>query len=215
MKKKENKNLISKDYKFNPDELPRPLPHEMAPDTIEVTTLDDTYRRYITHPMGPDYVYGSSELVWSSPYEPSALSMHDYYDEMKRKYEKKVDEEMDINEIKSSRQGEHIWSCQNKEDLTVDRVLRTLSAVKGRLMLDVAPIHIEKIECSITPEVRANIISASKKLKMYGKKKPIIARFDEYGNRLPDEIDISGTCDGILLKIVDPKEYGEIGRAHV
>ena len=74
-------------------------------------------------------------------------------------------------------------------------------------MIDVAPIHIKTIECSITPQVRQNIVTASKKLKMYGKKRPIIARFDEYGNRLPDEIDL-GTSQGITLKIVDPEKYG-------
>ena len=55
--------------------------------------------------------------------------------------------------------------------------------------------------------VAVPVALASKKLKMYGKKRPIIARFDEYGNRLPDEIDL-GTSQGITLKIVDPEKYG-------
>ena len=34
-----------------------------------------------------------------------------------------------------------------------------------------------------------------------------IIKSDEYGNRLPDKIDL-GTPQGITLKIVDPEKYG-------
>jgi hypothetical protein len=93
--------------------------------------------------------------------------------------------------------------------LSVERVLTTLSAVKGRLMFEIAPIHIKEIQCKMTPMVKKHIIDASKKLKMYGKKIPIIPSFDEYGNRLPDEIEI-GDSRGITVQIVDPESYGNV-----
>ena len=115
---------------------------------------------------------------------------------------------MKIDIIKSSCPEEHIVACQNEEDLSVDNILTTLSAVKARLLYDIAMVHIQKIECSVTPAVKDNIVKANKKRKMYGKSAPIIACFDEYGQRLPDTIDI-GDSPGILLKIVDPEEYGK------
>ena len=110
---------------------------------------------------------------------------------------------------KTSEDGrEHMVICKDECELALDHVLTTLSAVKGKLMADIAPIHIQTIICKMTPSVRKNIVTASKKLEMYGKKMPIIARFDEFANRLPDEIEI-GTSSGITLQIVDPQDYGE------
>mgnify|MGYP001855382524 FL=1 len=43
---------------------------------------------------------------------------------------------------------------------------------------------------------------------MYGKKTPFVARFDEYGRRLEDEIKID-TMRGMDIKIVDPDIYGQ------
>ena len=128
--------------------------------------------------------------------------------ELSKKAEKEAVGDVEVFTKKSDNAGEHIVACNNKYDLTIDRILKTLSAVKGKLMLDVAPIHIKEIQCKMTPAVRKNIIAASKKLRMYGKKPPIIARFDEYGNRLPDEIDLE-TSNGITLTIVEPELYGE------
>lgn len=116
---------------------------------------------------------------------------------------------VDVKTIESYNDNERIVMCNNINDLTVDRVLKTLSIAKSKLMIECTPIHVKKIECSMTPLVRKNIISASKKLKMYGKKIPIVARFDEYGNKLPDEIEIDGINNGIILNFVDSNEYGE------
>lgn len=114
-----------------------------------------------------------------------------------------------IDKIQSSREGEHIMTCQNKDDLKQENILVTISAVKGKLMFEIAPIHVKEIICSMTPQVRANLVAAGKRLRMYGKKAPIIPSFDEYGNRLPDQIEI-GDSKGITVNIVDPKEYGEL-----
>jgi len=193
---------------------PRPYiidPSYMDVTTMDVTTLGDTRRRYITTTYpGSTITYTGSTGDVSTVYHPAehwgsystTLDYEDFMKEIGKEEETKVE----IIMIKSSKKGEHIASCQNKQDLSVDRVLNTLSAVKGRLMLDVAFSRIQKIECSISPAVRKNIVTASKKLKMYGKTRPIIARFDDYGNRLPDEIEL-GTSNGVALKIVDPKIY--------
>lgn len=136
----------------------------------------------------------------------SSWNMSDYA-EIRKLFEDKEEDNVEVIRKQSPVKGEHIVACCNEKDLSVENVLKTLSAVKGKLMLDIVPLRIKTIECSITPQVRRNIITASKRLKMYGKKRPIIARFDEYGNRLPDEIDL-GSANGITLKIVDPEEYG-------
>lgn len=77
--------------------------------------------------------------------------------------------------------------------------------MKAKLMLDVAPVRIKEINCYMTNDTRRNIVLASKKLKMYGKKCPVIARFDEYGRRLPDKLDLD-TTHGITVKIIDASE---------
>lgn len=108
---------------------------------------------------------------------------------------------------KTPAKGVYVVTCENRDDLLAENILKTLSAIKGKLMLDIAPVHIQKMECSMTPAVRRNILIASKRLKMYGKNRPIIARFDDYGNRLPDTIELNME-NGVLLNIVDPDYYG-------
>lgn len=98
--------------------------------------------------------------------------------------------------------------CYDYEDLSVSHILQTLSALKGKLMIAVAPHRVKTLECSITPAVRANIIAAGKKLRMYGKKMPLVVHFDEWGNILSNEI-IIGDSSGINLKIVNPEDVGE------
>lgn len=155
-------------------------------DAIETTTLGDTSR------------------TWRASRGPK---LEDYV-ELRKYLESEEESKVNVVRKKSYNEGEHIVACCDEKDLSVENVLKTLSAIKGKLMIDIAPIHVKTIECWITPQVRQNIVTASKKLKMYGKKRPIIARFDEYGNRLPDEIDI-GTTNGITLKIIDPDKYGK------
>ena len=121
------------------------------------------------------------------------------------------EEEHNVNIIDMTPvKGEYIVACKDKTDLAKDNVLKTLSRLKGKLMLQIAPVHIQKIECSITPEVRKNIVEASKRLRMYGKRRPIVARFDDYGNRLPDELELPNSYHGITLRILDPKFYGDM-----
>ena len=190
--------------------------------TIDATSLKD-YRVCTLPDLSPSYIdYGDyytsswitsttgSNLSATITYPSTTLNGYSF-EELEKAREKVLKKEIGnvkIDEIKSSNPNDHIFACQNKEDLSVNNILTTLSAVKARLLYDVAMVHVQKIECSVTPVVKDNIVKANKKRKMYGKSAPIVACFDEYGQRLPDTIDI-GDSPGILLKIVDPEEYGE------
>lgn len=99
-------------------------------------------------------------------------------------------------------------ACHNYNDLSQERILKTLSVMKSKLMMECAPVYVKSIECKMSPMVKTNIINAYRKVSMYGKKTPFVAHFDEYGRRLPDEIQID-TIRGVDLKIVDPDVYGE------
>ena len=203
----------------------------IGPDNVEViTNVDGSIYEKITRPDGKvemrvvrppcysPYMYnGYGEVVpimsreaaythYTGTATASSITFRDY-NELQRYFESEEERNVNIIRKESYNSGEHIVACCDEKDLSIENILKTLSAIKGKLMIDIAPIHIKTIECSITPQVRQNIVTASKKLKMYGKKRPIIARFDEYGNRLPDEIDL-GTSQGITLKIVDPEKYG-------
>lgn len=115
---------------------------------------------------------------------------------------KKGEEKMNIEVDRKVGQRIYVARCRDMLDLSPERILTTLSALKGRLMLEISPIHVQEIRCNMTMAVKRNIITASKRLKMYGKKPPIIARFDEYGNQLPEEIHINDT-DGIIIRFMD------------
>ena len=109
----------------------------------------------------------------------------------------------------SSEHGLYIVTCQTEKDLTVDKILRTMELMEAKLEIDCAAIMVKEIICEMSPETKDNLIRASKRLTMFGKKKPILARFDEYGNRLPDMIQLNKTTPGIILSIVNPSIYGD------
>ena len=189
-------------------------PYSIEPDTIEVTSLGDPYKSYIQSPFITDtsltYTGSTGEIrhvYYPSKHWEPYLTTLDYEDFMK-KIGKEEETKVNVISKKSEKDNEYIVFCKDILDLSTERILTTLSATKGRLMFDIAPIHVKEVECKMTPSVKKNIIEASKKLKMYGKKTPIIPSFDEYGNRLPDQLEI-GDDRGITVKIVDPEEYGE------
>ena len=99
--------------------------------------------------------------------------------------------------------------CENSADLLPDRVLKNLSIVKSKLMMECAPYRIWKIECKMTPAVKQNIIKAYRRNNMFGKKTPFIARFDEYGRRLEDDVHLD-TLEGMTINIVNPDDYGPL-----
>ena len=213
-RKKKDKQIKTTDptYKFNPETISSSI--DLTPDMIEVTSLEDRYRHYI---YGSPYISSPYTISttgtggsWSTTINSETLRAYNWgssYSDLVKKINR--EEETNVKVVsKPAAKGEHIVACENKEDLTVENILKTLSVVKGKLITDVSFIHIKEIICTTTPTVRRNIITAGKKLKMYGKKVPVLARFDEYGNRLPDEINI-GDSSGITLRIIEPDEEGE------
>ena len=125
-------------------------------------------------------------------------------------YSKEDIPEMKIEEHRedNSDNRRYAVACHNYNDLSQERILKTLSVMKSKLMMECMPVHVKSIECKMSPMVKTNIINAYRKVSMYGKKTPFVAHFDEYGRRLPDEIQID-TMKGVDLKIVDPDVYGE------
>lgn len=126
--------------------------------------------------------------------------------------EKAIEEDTELNVMERKECFEdktnYIISCEDETNLDQNHVLKTISSMKTKLFMMCLPIHVEYIECKMTSQVRQNIIIAYKKLHMYGKKLPFIARFDEYGKRLSDEVKIE-TLKGMNIQIVDSEDYGD------
>lgn len=188
-------------------------PYSIEPDTIEVTSLGDPYKSYIQSPFttGTSLTYTGStgetrQVYYSSehwdPYS-TTLSYEDFMKKIGKEEEAKV--QVKVENFK----GKYVCCVKDTLNLLPEKVLVTLSAVKGRLMMEIAPTRIKEFQCSMTPAVRKNIIQASKRNRMYGKKMPIIARFDEYGRPLPEQIKINDS-PGVNLRILDPADYGEL-----
>ena len=190
---------------------------DLSPYTIETTTLGDSQRRFITtiHP-GTSRTYtgsiGDASIIYDPPthwksYSTTLNSTTLDYEDFMKKIGKEEEAKVKVNV--EHFKGKYVCCIKDTPDLLPERILVTLSAVKGRLMMEVAPIHIKEFQCSMTPAVRKNIIQASKRVRMYGKKMPIIARFDEYGRPLPEQIEINDS-PGVNLRILDPADYGEL-----
>lgn len=111
-------------------------------------------------------------------------------------------------EVPQSMDKRYAVNCKNPRDFELDKILKNLSIMKSKLMMECMPVHLRNIECKMTPQVKDNLIKAYKKCNMYGKSLPFVARFDEYGNRLSDQINIE-TLEGMTIQIVDPEHYGE------
>ena len=70
-------------------------------------------------------------------------------------------------------------------------ILHTIEQLKSKLANECRLTKTyHHIECRMTPTTKQHIILAGKRLAMFGKKKPIIANFDEFGRRLPDVLNV-------------------------
>lgn len=181
---------------------------DLSPYTIETTSLGDNTRRFITttHP-GTSWTYGETRHVYYPPkhWEPYSTTLD--YEDFMRKIGKEEEAKVKVNV--ENFKGKHVCCVKNTPDLLQERILVTLSAIKGRLMMEVAPIRIKEFQCRMTPAVRKNIIQASRKFKMYGKQLPIIARFDDFGNPLPERLELED-APGVNITIIDPEDFGEL-----
>ena len=159
-------------------------------------------REYENYKFNPDT--SSFEIDSETPY------VNEYGEVVRELFSEEDIPEMKVEEYRedSSFNRRYAVACHNYNDLSQERILKTLSVMKSKLMMECMPVHVKSIECKMSPMVKTNIINAYRKVSMYGKKTPFVAHFDEYGRRLPDEIQID-TIRGMDLKIVDPDVYGE------
>lgn len=162
-----------------------------------------------------DSIYSSSENLYKTLYTapfieyPQDYKWYNIDGEVFKREE--VLPKMTIHESKDqmSLGYRYAVSCSDYSDLSPNRILKTMSIMKSKLMMRCLPYKsIDRITCKMSLTVKNNIIGAYRKLSMYGKKTPFVARFDEYGRRLPDEIKID-TLHGMNIEIINLSEYGE------
>ena len=204
--------------------------HSMySPEYIDITTLTDSTRRYITTTNPGTSITYSGETVYypAMTFEPRSYLTGETFrapvecpkdpKEVKDficKTEKIKKKDFPKMKVERRKEPEYMGDrcrvvCDNEQDLTQDNILKNLSVVKSRLFLESAPSRLFKIECKMTPAVKQNIIMAYRKTNMYGKDIPFIPCFDEYGRRLDDRVNLD-TLQGMTVNIVDPEEYGEL-----
>ena len=99
---------------------------------------------------------------------------------------------MNLISKKSNDLTTYTVTCTDSSDLSTENILFTIAAMKGKLLYDIAMMPRRRtVQCKMTAIVRAHITEAVRKCKMYGKNpSPIIPSFDEYGNRLPDKLQL-------------------------
>ena len=168
--------------------------------TIETTMLSDTFRSCIVDTMSPHTI------------EVDKKELESTIKEVLAKVENIKEGDIPIMNVYKEDQcnsRRYRVTCDDSCNLLSDRILKNLSVMKSRLMMECAPVRIKRVECKMTPRVKQNIIQAYRKLNMFGKKTPFVARFDEYGRRLEDDVKIE-TLEGMTISIVDPKYYGEL-----
>lgn len=159
-------------------------------------------REYENYKFNPDT--NSFEIDLAEPY------INEYGEVVRERFSEEDIPEMKVEESRVDMTDNYRYAvaCHNHSDLSPERILKSLSIMKSKLMMECMPVRIEKIECKMSPMVKTNMINAYRRVNMYGKKTPFVACFDEYGRRLPDEIKID-TIRGMDVKIVDPATYGD------
>lgn len=155
-------------------------------------------------------VLDGSYYRYSSIYSPDGIVDKFEWWIKENGYKKEEIPEMKVEENREFGTSNYKYAvaCHNYEDLLEKNILKCISIMKAKLMMECMPYYVKNIQCRMSPMVKNNIIMAYRKLSMYGKKTPFVARFDEYGRRLEDEIKID-TMRGMDIKIVDPDIYGQ------
>lgn len=150
------------------------------------------------------FLYGGYSSDWWNNINPSVVS----YDELASIPAAIDSDDIDVNVQNNS--SETIWEviyC-DLEVLNENNILKIVERMKSKLLYITSPYVIDDYICELTVAMKETLIKAHKKLKMFGKKKPTIAVFDEYGRRLPDKFS-KGPLKGLIVKIVDKevKDY--------
>lgn len=106
----------------------------------------------------------------------------------------------------------YVISCKDAEALSPYTILKSVNLIKARMEERCSSYIVESVECEMTPKIRENISMAYKRAKSFGKENRIlIARFDEFGNRLPDEMNlgIGPRLFHVSVNITEPKNEEE------
>lgn len=166
----------------------------------DITSLSDTTKRYIysspiTQPLTSTWAaYDMSNSTITQPFSSDDI----------KEVKTVISKERDPFSIQDS----YMISCKDKSDLSVENILRTIAIMKAKLCMEISfDTKVKWVECYMTPEVKKNIIIASKKLSMYGRYMPIVSRFDEYGRKLPDTFALDPE-EKMKLEIVNSASYG-------
>ena len=180
-----------------------------------IMTANPSGPSYYSPSWGRDITASSLSSGWSSgpvglPPELLASTMEAYdWDKIMKTVTDEIPKMNMYKEEVPQHMGKRFAvNCKNPRDFELDKILKNLSIMKSRLMMECMPVHLKNIECRMTPQVKDNLKKKKKKCNMYGKSLPFVARFDEYGNRLSDQINIE-TLEGMTIQIVDPEHYGE------
>lgn len=149
-------------------------------------------------------LYANPIRIEATPLSDDEYSKTIHIPELKKDRDISITDVLDEEETVSIVRNEKTCkiSCSDKEALSQAQILRCISVMKSELMFKCVPFHVQTIICQMTPTVKDQLISAYRRTEMYGKKLPIIARFDDYGNRLSDEIRID-TLQGMTVQIID------------
>lgn len=203
------------EYKLGPYSILPDIstPDISTPDITEITSLNDTYRQYITTANpGISLTYtGSTDEIRhvyypSTHWEPYSTTLN--YEDFMKKIGKEEEAKMTVNVAKYKNKS--IYFINDAFDLVPEKILTALFAIKHKLLYESAPIRVKEFQCGMTPLVKKSLIQANKRAKMYGKPLiPIVARFDEYANRLPDQIEIENQI-GVNVIILDSDTHGEL-----
>ena len=180
-----------------------------------IMTANPSGPSYYSPSWGRDITASSLSSGWSSspmelPPELLASTMEAYdWDKIMKTVTDEIPKMNMYKEEVSQHMGKRFAvNCNNPRDFELDRILKNLSIMKSKLMLECMPVHLRNIECKMTPQVKDNLVKAYKKCNMYGKSLPFVARYDDYDNRLSDHVNIE-TLEGMTIQIVDPERYGE------
>lgn len=112
--------------------------------------------------------------------------------------------QMEIREYREpfARGHKYAVSCDCVADLSPKQILKTISIMKSKLLMECAPHRVNSITCRMTPATKDTLIQAYRKSTMYGKS-PFIASYDEYGRRIGTDVKIE-TLRGMTIDILSP-----------
>ena len=154
-----------------------------------IMTANPSGSSYYSPSWGRDITASSLSSGWSSsPMElppellASTMEAYDWDKIMKTVTDEIPKMNMYKEEVPQHMGKRFAVNCNNPRDFELDRILKNLSIMKSKLMLECMPVHLRNIECKMPPQVKDNLAKAHKKCNMYGNSLPFAARHDDPGS---------------------------------